>query len=174
MPELKINSLDELSTWLKTNGQSAGTTWLIFPKKTIKTDFAWSEIVDVLLAWGWIDSVGRKIDDQYTSLRISPRNPKSNWSKINKDKVAILQQKDLIQPQGQKMIDLAKSTGTWSALDDVDNLILPNDLEQYLVTNSLLSNWNSKSTSFKRGFLETLLRAKKHETRINKFKKLEL
>jgi uncharacterized protein YdeI (YjbR/CyaY-like superfamily) len=174
MSELKINSLGELRTWLEVNCTTGQTTWLIFPKKTSGVDFAWSEIVDVLLCYGWIDSVGRKVDDKYTSLRISPRNPKSNWSKVNKNKIARLESLGLIHINGQKMVELAKQTGTWSALNDVENLILPKDLDEYLDAHNLYEKWDTKGRSFKRGFLETLLNSKRLETRLKKMEELGL
>jgi uncharacterized protein YdeI (YjbR/CyaY-like superfamily) len=174
MPELKINSLEELRTWLELNCLTAGTTWLIFPKKTAGIDFAWSQIVDALLCYGWIDSVTRKVDDKYTSIRISPRNPKSNWSKVNKIKITKLDSLGLMRSNGQKMVELAKQTGTWNALDDVENLILPKDLEEYLKTNNLLEKWNGKNRTFKRGFLEALLNTKRLETRSRKIEGVKL
>jgi uncharacterized protein YdeI (YjbR/CyaY-like superfamily) len=174
MSELKIHTLSELRSWLESNCETAQSIWLIFPKKNDGVDFAWSEIVDVLLCFGWIDSLPRKVDEQYTSIRISPRNPKSNWSKVNKDKIARLESQGLMHPNGKKMVELAMQTGTWTALDDVDNLILPKDLEEYLVTHNLLEIWNTKGKSFKRGFLETLLNSKRLETRLKKMQGLKL
>jgi uncharacterized protein YdeI (YjbR/CyaY-like superfamily) len=174
MSELKIHSLSELQSWLESNCETSASIWLIFLKKTAGVDFAWSEIVDVLLCYGWIDSLPRKVDEQYTSIRISPRNLKSNWSKINKDKIGRLEVLGLIHINGQKMVEFAKQTGTWTALDDVDNLILPKDLEAYLGTNNLTEKWNAKGRSFKRGFLETLLNSKRTETRLKKVQGLEL
>jgi uncharacterized protein YdeI (YjbR/CyaY-like superfamily) len=174
MSELKIHSLSELQSWLESNCETTASIWLNFPKKTAGVDFAWSEIVDVLLCYGWIDSLPRKVDEQYTSICISPRNPKSNWSKINKDKIAKLESQGLMHNNGKKMVELAKQTGTWSALDDVDNLILPKDLEEYLTTQNLTEKWKNKGRSFKRGFLETLLNSKRPETRLKKMQELEL
>lgn len=174
MLELKIEKLEELKNWLEKNYASKDSIWLIFPKKTAGANFAWSNIVDVLLSYGWIDSVRRKVDEKYTSIRISPRNPKSNWSKINKDKVAILEAENLIHPNGLKLIEIAKQTGTWTALEDLEKLVLPKDLEEYLSQNNLLEAWNLKPKSFKREFLEQLLNTKKQENRIKKTKNLDL
>jgi uncharacterized protein YdeI (YjbR/CyaY-like superfamily) len=170
----KIENLEELKNWLEENYNSKDSIWLVFPKKTSGANFAWSEIVDVLLCYGWIDSVARKVDENYTSIRISPRNQKSFWSKINKDKVAILEAKKLIHPNGLKTIEIAKQTGTWTALDDVENLVLPKDLEEYLTQNNLLEAWNMKPKSFKRGFLEQLLNTKKAESRLKKMQSLKI
>jgi uncharacterized protein YdeI (YjbR/CyaY-like superfamily) len=174
MQELKIETLEDLRNWLEINYLHTQSIWLVFPKKSAGGNFAWSEIVDVLLCYGWIDSLPRKVDENYTSIRISPRNPKSFWSKINKDKVAILGAKKLIHPNGFKIIEIAKQNGNWWALDDVENLVLPKDLEEYLYVNNLIEAWNLKSKSFKRGFLEQLLNTKKQENRLRKINNLEL
>lgn len=174
MTELRIEQLVELKNWLETNFASKDSVWLIFPKKSAGANFAWSDIVDVLLCYGWIDSLPRKVDEKYTSIRISPRNPKSNWSKINKEKVAVLQSKKLIHPNGFKVIELAKQNGTWLALDEVENLNLPQDFEEFLTKNNLLDAWDLKGRTFKRGFLEQLLNTKKPETRLKKMQSLVL
>ncbi|MEI6729529.1 MAG: hypothetical protein WCK98_07875 [bacterium] len=168
MHSLKIEKLEELKNWLEKNYSAKESVWLIFPKKSAGANFAWSEIVNVLLCYGWIDSLPRKVDENYTSIRISPRNPKSNWSKINKEKVTLFESKNMIHPNGLKVIQVAKQNGAWEALDDVENLILPKDFEEYLTQNNLIEAWNLKRRTFKRGFLEQLLNTKKPETRLKK------
>lgn len=173
MLELKIQKLEELRDWLENNYSSTNSIWLVFPKKSSGADFAWSQIVDVLLCYGWIDSLPRKIDENYTSIRISPRNPKSNWSKINKAKVEVLDSKGLIHSNGYKMIEIAKQTSTWTALDDVENMIPPNDFLSFLETNNLLESWNTKGKTFKKIFLQELLNTKRPETRLKKMLNLQ-
>jgi uncharacterized protein YdeI (YjbR/CyaY-like superfamily) len=174
MLELKIQKLEELKDWLESNYNSTESIWLVFPKKSAGADFAWSQVVDVLLCYGWIDSLPRKVDDKYTSIRISPRNPKSNWSKINKNKIEILDSKGLIRPNGYKTIQIAKQSGTWTALDEVENMISPSDFVQFLETNNLLESWEIKGKTFKKVFLQELLNTKKPETRLNKMQNLQL
>jgi uncharacterized protein YdeI (YjbR/CyaY-like superfamily) len=173
MPELKIENLEDLRDWLEQNYAQKESIWLVFPKKSAGANFAWSEIVDVLICYGWIDSLPRKVDESHTSIRISPRNPKSNWSKINKAKIEALAEAKLIHPNGHKLIDIAKENGAWTALDEVENLVLPKDFENYLVENNLLDSWNLKSRAFKIGFLEQLLNSKKAETRLKKIQTLK-
>jgi uncharacterized protein YdeI (YjbR/CyaY-like superfamily) len=52
MQELKIEQLEELKNWLEKNYDTKESVWLIFPKKSTGANFAWSEIVDVLLCYG--------------------------------------------------------------------------------------------------------------------------
>ena len=173
MPSVRIHNIKDLRGWLQKNHTINESVWLEYKKQSAGNDFGWSEIVDELLCWGWIDSLPRKVDDIWTSIRISSRNPKSRWSKINKDKIRVLEEQGRIQPSGYAIIDIAKSNGAWNALDDVENLILPNDFESYLREHNLMKIWEQKPKSFKRGFLEQLLDAKKPETREKRFRSLE-
>ncbi len=43
----------------------------------------------------------------------TPRSPKSKWSKSNRERVEKLTKEGLMTEQGQKLIDIAKSTGKW-------------------------------------------------------------
>ena len=100
--------------WLEVNHTTARGVWLIyFKKESGKTRVSYDEAVEEALCFGWIDSVPNKIDEESYKQLFSPRNPKSRWSKLNKDRVARLEQEGLICEAGQKMIDLAKETGTW-------------------------------------------------------------
>jgi uncharacterized protein YdeI (YjbR/CyaY-like superfamily) len=108
MSQLKINNLEELENWLEKNYNQKESIWLIYPKKSKETLFGWSQVVDVLVCYGWIDSLPRKVDDYWTSLRISPRNPKSNWSRINKEKITRLQTQKKLHVGGLTVVDMAK------------------------------------------------------------------
>jgi uncharacterized protein YdeI (YjbR/CyaY-like superfamily) len=84
-------SKTEWRQWLEINHQSKQSVWLIYytKKSTIPT-LSWSEAVDEALCFGWIDSTRKTIDEFSFMQFFSKRNPKSNWSKINKEKVAKL------------------------------------------------------------------------------------
>jgi len=76
--------------------------------------------------------------------------------------VAKLTSLGLIAESGQKMIDLAKQTGTWEALVDVQNSVIPSDLQQQLNKNKkALKHFIGFSPSSKRVILEWILNAKK-------------
>jgi uncharacterized protein YdeI (YjbR/CyaY-like superfamily) len=42
--------------------------------------------VEEALCYGWIDSTQKKIDSERFAQRFSPRNPKSGWSQLNKER----------------------------------------------------------------------------------------
>jgi uncharacterized protein YdeI (YjbR/CyaY-like superfamily) len=157
----------EWRAWLEKHHQSEKSVWLIIYKKESKTPSVYyPEAVDEALCFGWIDSKPNKRDEHSYYQFFAKRNPKSNWSKVNKEKVAKLIASGLMQSAGLEMIEIAKRNGTWTALDDVESLILPDDFNEALSKNkNALTNWEKFPRSSKRGILEWILNAKKAETR---------
>jgi uncharacterized protein YdeI (YjbR/CyaY-like superfamily) len=153
--------------WLDKNHNSERSVCLIIFKKGTKIPSVYyPEAVDEALCYGWIDSKPNKRDDESYYQFFAKRNPKSNWSKVNKEKVSRLIEQGLMKPAGLEMIKLAKSNGTWDALNSVDDIIVPEDLQALLYKNkTALKNWVSFSRSSRRGILEWILNAKRIETR---------
>ena len=84
----------------------------------------------------------------------------------NKDKIKKLQQEGRLTPAAQNMILHAKNSGTWDALNDVENLVLPEDLIiEFETYRDALLNWNNFPRSTKRAILLWIYSAKRLETR---------
>jgi uncharacterized protein YdeI (YjbR/CyaY-like superfamily) len=158
---------DEWRQWLMKNHQSEKSVWLIIYRKESNTPSVYyPEAVDEALCFGWIDSTPNKRDDVSYYQFFAKRNPKSNWSKVNKEKVDQLIAQGLMHRSGLDMVDLAKQNGTWTALDEVDSVILPEDLKALFSKNkSAFEYWEKFSRSSRRGILEWIMNAKKPETR---------
>lgn len=162
---LLIKSIDELRAWLRNNVQRSSSIWLVTYKKHVADwHVSYKNVVDVLLCFGWIDSLPRKLDEDRSKVRISPRSPKSNWSAINKRNVERLTQAGLMEEQGLKMVALAKENGTWDFLNDVDALVLPSELTEALSEVGAYY-FNRFPDSSKRAILEWIKSAKTAETR---------
>lgn len=114
----------------------------------------------------WIDSVKKTIDAEQFKQYFSKRKVKSNWSKINKDKVKILIHQGLMKEAGYKSIDIAKTNGSWTILDAVEALIIPEDLQAALANQKGSSEFfTSLSKSAKKILLYWVVSAKRKETR---------
>lgn len=165
--ELYCADAVEWRLWLNKNHQMADNIWLIIYHQTSDTpSLRYNEAVDEALCFGWIDSKPNKRDAESYYVLFSRRNPKSNWSKVNKEKVAKLIELGKMAPKGLEMVRIAKETGTWSALDDVENLNVPDDMQIAFDANPRsFENWTHFPPSVKRGILEWILNAKKPETR---------
>lgn len=153
--------------WLEQNNSRQESIWLIIAKKgsglpTLRID----DVVEEALCFGWIDSVPNKVDEQRYKILLSPRKPKSKWSKINKARANRMIKTGLMTDAGIKLIKLAKKTGTWNALEKIDNLIIPEDLRDAFIKNKKAQTYfEAFPPSTKRGILEWIDNAKTAETR---------
>jgi len=169
-PEVVFETAKALRDWLAENHALSDGIWAVTYKKAAgDRHLPSAAIVDACLCFGWVDSLPRAKDAERTMLYISPRKPGSNWSRVNKDKVARLTADGMMSASGMAVIDAAKADGSWTALDDVENLILPPDLQAaFDAAPGAEENWQAFPRSVKRGALEIVLNAKRAETRAAK------
>ncbi|CAE6936108.1 unnamed protein product [Symbiodinium natans] len=163
--QIDVRSAQDLERWLKAHHKQDKSVWITRWKQGTKFHVPLPDIVAEALAWGWIDSHTRKLDDQRSLLLISPRRKGSAWSALNKTYVAQLEKAGRLQPSGRAKIEQAKKDGSWNFLDDVDKLIEPPDLKAALKKTGLLDAWRRIAPSQRRGLLERLKQAVKPETR---------
>src|ERR671921_718340 len=92
--------------WLASNHAKSPGIWMQIAKKGSGVVSAnYQEALDVALCYGWIDGQKRPFDDRTWLQRFTPRGPRSVWSKINTQKVAVLIEKGRMRPPGQAAID---------------------------------------------------------------------
>ncbi|OOG77618.1 YdeI family protein [Algoriphagus sp. A40] len=153
--------------WLEANHVSKQAVWLVFYNKNSKIkSISWSEAVDVALCFGWIDSKKISIDKETSHQFFSKRKPKSTWSKINKNKVEKLTEQGLMTEAGFACIETAKQNGSWTILDEVEELVIPADLEaEFADKPDSKDFFLSLSKSVRKIILSWLVFAKTAETR---------
>lgn len=157
----------EWRAWLEQNHTRKEGIWLIsYKKATGKPRFEYDEAVEEALCFGWIDSKPNKLDEERSLLWFAPRKLKTGWSKLNKERVERLIEQGLMMPAGLAKVEAAKQDGSWNALDAIEALEIPPDLEEALTTYSeAKQNFEAFPRSVKRGILEWIAAAKKPETR---------
>jgi uncharacterized protein YdeI (YjbR/CyaY-like superfamily) len=167
-------SQTEWRQWLEQNHQSKQSVWLVYyTKKSTLPSLNWSEAVDEALCFGWIDSTRKTIDEFSFMQFFSKRKPKSNWSKINKDKVQRLIDGNRMTKAGYKSINIAKQNGYWTILDEVEELTIPNDLEiAFKKHKGSKDHFLSLSKSAKKMMLCWIVLAKRPETRQKRIDKI--
>ncbi len=160
-------SLTDWQEWLEKNHLSSNSVWLVFYNKDSgKRSISWSESVDIALCFGWIDSKKIRIDEEQSHQFFSKRKANSTWSKINKEKVRQLIDKGLMTEAGYKCIETAKQNGSWTILDDVEELVIPKDLGEALGNISGAKEYfENLSKSVKKAILQWLVLAKRPDTR---------
>lgn len=160
-------SRTELRNWLVANHEREEAVWIICYKKgSGMPTISWSEMVDELLCFGWIDGKRNAIDHEKFKQFVCKRKPKSIWSKINKQKILDLGEAGLMMPAGYRVIDVAKANGSWDTLVEVDDMVVPDDLEAAFAKNpGSKEYYMSLSNSVKKIILYWVLSAKLPDTR---------
>ena len=153
--------------WLRENHLISEGVWLVTPKKSSglpRIDY--DDAVEELLCFGWIDSLTRSLDEERSMLLCTPRKPASNWSRHNKERVERLEAAGLMADRGREVVALAKESGAWGALDEVDKLVAPSDLEERFRAHAGSKGyWDAFPRGARRAILEWIAVAKRAETR---------
>jgi uncharacterized protein YdeI (YjbR/CyaY-like superfamily) len=157
----------EWRAWLEANHTREEGVWLISYKKASgKPAMTYDEAVEEALSFGWVDSKANKLDDERAMLWIAPRKAGSGWSRPNKERVERLIADGRMTPAGLAKIEAAKADGSWTLLDAVENLEVPDDLAaEFDKYPDARAHWEAFPRSVKRAILEWIVQAKRPETR---------
>ena len=156
--------------WLERNYQTAIGIWLVYYKvKSGKPSIRYSEAVKEALCFGWIDSKVKSLDEESYMQIFTPRKPKSVWSKLNKQYIQELIDEGLMTEAGLAKIADAKQDGSWTTLDAIEALVIPDDLQQALVANEDANKYFAGlSNSTKKNILSWIASAKRPQTRLKR------
>ena len=170
MPELKeLYFQDDVAwrNWLHENHANLEGIYLIlYAVDHEMPSMRWEEAVRVALCYGWIDSTVKSLGNDKRRQYFCPRKPKSVWSKVNKDHIKELTKAGLMHESGFTAIATAKENGSWTALDDVENGIVPDDLQKaFNRSKKAFENYQGLTRGQRKSYLYWLNQAKRKETR---------
>jgi len=173
--KIEVNSNKELKDWLDKNHTQNKSVWLVTYKKIVPEKYlSTSDILDELLCYGWIDGIRRKLDEKQTMQLISPRRIE-HWAKTYKDRAENLIQQGKMQKSGFQSIEISKQNGLWDFMEEVDNLIIPQDLQEALSKFSGASDFfYDINNSSKRFVLRWIKLAKTDKTRLSRIEQIAL
>ena len=114
LPVHRFADQTAFEAWLEAEHERSPGIYVVIAKKgapepTLKQ----AEMVEALLCFGWIDGRVNRFDDLHFLTRVTPRRPKSVWSKKNVDWVAELIAAGRMRPAGLAAVEAAKSDGRW-------------------------------------------------------------
>lgn len=128
--------------WLSKNYDKEREIWLVYAKKhTGKPRISYNDSVEEALCFGWIDSVIKRIDEDFCAQRFSPRNPKSRYSQANKERLAKLVE------QGKVIASVQTTVG--DALNE-EFVIPPDILKKIKANKTAWENFNKFSPAYQR------------------------
>ena len=158
----------DFERWLRKHHAKASCVWVKYAKKKSGIpSINWDQAVDVALCYGWIDGQAKALDETYSLQRFTPRGKRSNWSKLNRDRVARLTKARRMQPAGLAEVERAKADGRWdAAYDSPANAKVPDDLAKALAKSAKAKKFfDSLSATNRYSILYRLQAAKRPETR---------
>jgi len=119
--------------WLTANHDSVQGVLLVMDSKASGSQrLSLDDAVEEAICFGWIDSTLRPLDGRQFAVLFTPRRRGGTWSPANKARVESLKARDLMTDAGLRAVTAARQDGSWSALDDVDELRVPADLARAL------------------------------------------
>lgn len=100
--------------WMAAHHDRETEIWVKYHKKASgRPTIVYAQALDVALCYGWIDGIGKPVDEHSYLQRFTPRKSKSIWSQRNRDKVEKLIAEGRMTPHGLKQIEAAKADGRW-------------------------------------------------------------
>lgn len=164
--QVEVSSATDLAAWLDEHHGQRESVWLVTYKKAVPDRYLSREdVLDLLVAYGWIDGIRRQLDDERTMQLIGPRRTKP-WAQSYKERAERLIATGKMRAAGMVGVEAAKASGDWDAMNDVDALIVPPDLVAELESRPpALENFSRFPPSTRRNILRWLAAARTDGTR---------
>ena len=167
VPRVHAETRAEWRAWLAAHHADATGAWLVSWRSGAgRQSVGYEDSVREALCFGWVDSKGLKLDEERTMLYFAPRRSRSGWARTNKQRVEQLRAEGLMTDAGEAVIAEAEANGSWSLLDEVENLTGPADLQEALDAQPPAEqHWQEFPRSARRAILEWIVQARTAPTR---------
>jgi uncharacterized protein YdeI (YjbR/CyaY-like superfamily) len=166
-PAVRFDDGDEFRAWLLDNHARVDGLWVALAKKHVpdpKLDYP--RAVREALCFGWIDSQLRRLDEDYTLQRFTPRRAGSIWSTTNVVAVEELTAEGLMHPAGLAAFALRRPdrTGIYSFESPASDLP-PQYAAMLEAEPRAVAFWAASTPSYRRVATHWVVSAKQEATR---------
>jgi uncharacterized protein YdeI (YjbR/CyaY-like superfamily) len=158
----------DLRAWFERNHETAPELFVGYWKKgSGKTGVTHPEAIEQALCFGWIDSIGRGIDERRYQVRFTPRRKGSVWSRINVAKIAELTERGLMHPAGLRAFDQRKPdrVAVYSYEQPSEAVFDREHIDRFQDEPAAWEWFSAQSASYRRSAVHWVVSAKKAETR---------
>jgi len=157
----------EWADWLERNHERPhGVWWVHWRKAAGREGVTYEAAVTEALRFGWVDSRARGLDEERSMLWFAPRRAGSSWAGTNKARIEQLEREGRMAPAGRRAVETAKADGSWTRLDAVERLEVPDDLaEAFRRHPGARERWDGFPPSARRAILAWIVDAKREATR---------
>jgi uncharacterized protein YdeI (YjbR/CyaY-like superfamily) len=173
-PVVHAETRQQWRDWLAENHATVKGVWLCsWRTPTNRPRCPYPEAVEEAICFGWVDSTNMILDEDRGLQLYTRRRPKSSWTRLNRTRAAEMEERGLMTDAGRAAIAAAKSTGWWTILDSVEDLIEPPELAAALDAEpSARANWDAFPPSARKFLLWGIVSAGRDETKAARIAKI--
>jgi uncharacterized protein YdeI (YjbR/CyaY-like superfamily) len=153
--------------WLAAHHATARGCWVASWRTTSgRVRVPYPDLVEEALCWGWIDSTANTLDDDRGLQLMTPRKAKSTWTRLNRQRVAAMEEQGRMTDAGRRAVEVAQANGWWTISDAIEDLIEPDDLAAALDADAALrAAWDRVPPSTRKQRMFTVVTAAGADTR---------
>ena len=153
--------------WLLANHASERGVWLAtWRSGTGRDTVAYVDAVEEAICFGWIDSTVNILDEERGLQMMTPRKARSTWTRLNRARVARLEEEGRMTDAGRAAVAVAQENGWWTILDPVEDLEEPDALAAALDEVDLArGHWDEFPPSARKAMLWWVISAVRPDTR---------
>jgi uncharacterized protein YdeI (YjbR/CyaY-like superfamily) len=159
---LHIRGRKDWRAWLAEHHASSPGIWFVFHKShTGQKSIPYEDMVREALCFGWIDSLIKRLDDDRYAIKVTPRQPTSKWSNLNRQRWAELKAADLLTPAGLAAAPTDNNYAARPAVPELPNYIA----KAFQEDPKAWKFFQELAPSYRRYFVGWIHTAKRPETR---------
>ncbi|MEO6318504.1 MAG: YdeI/OmpD-associated family protein [Acidimicrobiales bacterium] len=160
--------------WLEHHHRTARGVWVATWRKGAgRPGVPYPRLVEEALCFGWIDSTAGTLDEERSLQLMTPRRPKSGWTRLNRQRVADLEASGQMADVGREAVAVAQANGWWLRYDPVEDLIEPPELAAALdASPAARAAWDGFRPSARKQMLWWVISAAKPETQATRIAKI--
>ena len=160
--------------WLAANCDTVRGVWVASWRKASGRDpVPYEDLVEEAICFGWIDSTVNVLDEARGLQLMTPRKPKSGWTRLNRQRVAALEAQGRMTDAGRRAVEVAKANGWWTIYDSVEDLLEPDDLVDALDAQpAARAAWDGFPPSARKQMLWWIVSSVRPQTRASRIAKI--
>jgi uncharacterized protein YdeI (YjbR/CyaY-like superfamily) len=170
MKTLHVTTREDWRAWLAAHHDTEREIWLVYAKQhTGQPRVPYEDAVEEALCYGWIDSIVKRLDEDFYAQKFTPRKATSNWSESNLRRYAKLLKAGRLAPPGLAKGPPAEGKKKPIALAAEEEGALPEYIQQRLQRNAQAwRNFQNLAPSYRRLYVKWIESAKREETRLKR------